>query len=209
MTRSSSARRNRLLRIVVTVSALFGAAGIFLSQVRVVDESVSAERTCGSPFDSVADRSGWQLWWASDVDEPDEAIRAALVRTTLCPSAVNGRMMLAASLGAVAAVGVIVGRRDRTVRVAPSNGTALANRVARTGQLTTWAGGTLTAAGLVGLTLLVADADSTIFLYTDRVVVVLIGLIVLTPTIALFSIGRAISLVASDMDRSTQKELDA
>ena len=43
---------------------------------------------------------------------------------------------------------------------------------------------------------MVADADSTLFLYVDRGVVALVGLIVLVPTLALIVIGRALTLIA-------------
>ncbi len=209
MLRPLNAGSYRFLILAAAVFALFGSAGVFLSQVQVSDPTVSAERTCGSPFDSVADRSGWQLWWSSDVDEPDQRVREALLRTSLCPSAINGRLVWAAGLGAVAAVGALVGRRMGPPRTLHSHGSVLASRVVRIGRVTSWAGGTLTTAGLVGVILLVADADSTLYLYTDRTVVGLIGLIVLMPTIALFSIGRVLALVGAHLDRSPEEIPDA
>jgi hypothetical protein len=56
-------------------------------------------------------------------------------------------------------------------------------------------GAILTLAGLVAVVLLVADADSTLFLYTDRLVVGVVGLIVLVPTASLVVIGRALTIL--------------
>ena len=43
----------------------------------------------------------------------------------------------------------------------------------------------LTIAGFAAIVLLVADAESTLFLYTDRLVVGVVGLIALVPAVAL------------------------
>jgi len=59
----------------------------------------------------------------------------------------------------------------------------------------------LSIAGVVAIVALVADADSTLFLYVDRPVVGVVGLIVLMPTIALFVIGRALVLVGTYLAR--------
>ncbi len=69
------------------------------------------------------------------------------------------------------------------------------------GRATSLAGGILTVAGVIAVILLVADADSTLFLYTDRLVVAVVGLIVLIPTMALFVIGRVLALVGAHLDR--------
>ena len=55
---------------------------------------------------------------------------------------------------------------------------------------------------LAALVLLVADADSTLFLYTDRLVVLLAGVIVLVPAIALIVGGWAIHQVGRRLDRA-------
>ena len=62
--------------------------------------------------------------------------------------------------------------------------------------MTSGVGAALTIAGVVAVILLVADADSTLFLYTDRLVVAVVGLIVLVPTVALFVLGRTLVIVA-------------
>jgi hypothetical protein len=68
-------------------------------------------------------------------------------------------------------------------------------RLVRLGQVTSVVGAGLTAVGSTAIVLLLADADSTLFLYTDRAVVGAVGLIVLVPAIALFAMGRALVLV--------------
>jgi hypothetical protein len=60
----------------------------------------------------------------------------------------------------------------------------------------TAAGAVLTIAGALALLLLVADPGSTLFLYVDRPVVVLAGLLLLQPAIAMILVGRALSLAA-------------
>jgi hypothetical protein len=62
-------------------------------------------------------------------------------------------------------------------------------------RITSFVGAILTLAGIVGIVLLVADADSTLFLYTDRLVVGVVGLIVLVPTASLIVIGRALAIL--------------
>ena len=42
-------------------------------------------------LDAAVDRSGWDHWWAQDLDESDEAVRSGLLRTTSCPDAINKR----------------------------------------------------------------------------------------------------------------------
>lgn len=171
------------------------AASFVSAQVEVTNPAVGVTRACGSAFDAVADRSGWEIWWARDLDEPDPEVRSALVRTSGCPDAVNGRLVTAAVLGGVAALavlGVVVlraGRRRSRARV------DVAERLVRLGRITSLTGAVLTLAGVVAVTLLVADADSTLFLYTDRLVVGVVGLIVLVPTASLVVIGRALMIL--------------
>ncbi len=192
-------------RVVIALLAVLTVAGctvVAFSQVEVTDDAVRATRTCGSAFDTVVDRTGWEVWWASDLDEPDDAVRAALVRTERCPGAVNVRIAGAAALGGLAVGLAVLGRRRRPDdgRVLDDSGSQSA-RLARIGVATTWTGGLLTVAGIVAVVILVADADSTLFLYTDRVVVGVVGLIVLVPTIALFVIGRVLTVLGTPVDR--------
>lgn len=180
---------------LVGVGMILAALAVTASQIEVTDDDIDVTRACGSVFDGIADRSGWEVWWAHDLDEPDDAVRSALVRTTHCPGAVNDGILLAAVLGAlgVAALTVAVWRRPRRGSTAPP--TAVGGRLVRLGRVTSFVGAGLTVVGAVAIVVLLADADSTLFLYTDRVVVAAVGLIVLVPAIALFAMGRALVLV--------------
>lgn len=184
---------------VVVLVAL--AASFVAAQVEVTNAAVDATRTCGSVFDAVADRSGWEIWWARDLDEPDPEVRSALVRTSGCPDAINGRLALAAALGGLAGLavlGAVALRGGRRRSLAPID---VADQLVRLGRITSLAGVILTLAGLVAVVLLVADADSTLFLYTDRLVVGVVGLIVLVPTASLVVIGRALSILGGTAGR--------
>jgi hypothetical protein len=166
-------------------------------------------RNCGSVFDSVADRSGWELWWARDLDEP-EGVRDDLVRTTRCPDAVNVRLGLAAALGLVGVgLGWYALQRRRADRPEAPAASLAGRRVARIGRFTSVLGGTLTAVGAAAIAVLVADSDSTLFLYTDRLVVAVVGLIVLIPTITLFVIGRVLVLVGDSVPQPEEEPPDA
>ena len=57
-------------------------------------------------------------------------------------------------------------------------------------------GALLTAGGLAGITLLVADPRAPLFLYVSRPVVVLAGLLLILPAILLIVLGRGASLMA-------------
>ncbi|HSP29685.1 MAG TPA: hypothetical protein VLN74_14120 [Ilumatobacteraceae bacterium] len=201
--------------LVLALGAL--AAGLLLAamalvtmqvevpQVEVPAASAETTRTCGSAFDAVADRSGWQLWWAHDLDEPDEDVRAALVRTQQCPDAINRRIVLAAVLGtgaASAAACVMWMRRRRT----QLPGDDVVGRIARLGRITSYVGVGLTVAGCGAIVLLLADAESTLFLYTDRPVVAVVGLIALIPAISLIVMGRALALLEGSDGRVPEPE---
>jgi hypothetical protein len=183
---------------------LAGAALLF--QIEVTEAAVT--RSCGSAFDSVADRSGWDLWWARDLDESEE-VRSALVRTTRCPDAVNQRLAVAAALGFIGLVlgGVAIARR-RAARPSDATASSIGGRIVRIGRLTSALGGVLTVVGLAAILFLVADADSTLFLYTDRLVVAVVGLIVLIPTITLFVIGRVLVLLGENIQQSDRDRFD-
>lgn len=183
------------------------AGAVVLVQIEVT--GAGATRGCGSVVDSVVDRSGWEQWWAGDLDEPDE-IRAALVRTSLCPDAVNQRLGIAAALViiglALAVVALERGRAGRSIAPAAS---ATGRRVTRIGRLTSVLGGALTLLGVVAIAVLIADSDSTLLLYTDRLVVAVVGLIVLIPTITLFVIGRVLVLFGENVEQSDGDRPDA
>ena len=192
----------------ITAALLLVLLGtVLLVQIEVTEAGVT--RSCGSVFDSAVDRSGWEQWWAADLDEPDE-VRTALVRTTRCPDAVNQRVAVAAALGITALVlGAVAMARRRTDRSADASAASIGHRVVRIGRLTSTLGGALTALGVVAIVVLVADADSTLFLYTDRVVVAVVGLIVLIPTITLLVIGRVLVLLGESLEQSGRDRSDA
>ncbi len=178
------------------------SVAVLLGQVEVSDDAAEATRSCGSVLDSVIDRSGWDLWWASDLDEPDPAVRTQLVRTRLCPEAVNRRLSIASAIGAVAVGASLLARTGgdpERRRGEPGSG-AIGARLARIGTVSSRIGLGLSLAGLAAIVVLVGDAQSTLFLYTDRLVVAVVGLLVLTPTIALFVIGRVLTVLGAHLD---------
>ena len=183
-------------------------ASVLLVQIEVTDAEVAATRSCGSVFDSIVDRSGWEQWWADDLDEPDE-VRSALVRTTRCPGAVNQRVAIAAVIAITGAVlGAVAMARRKADRSADTPASSIGRRVVRIGRLTSALGGALTTVGIIAIVVLVADADSTLFLYTDRLVVAVVGLIVLIPTITLFVIGRVLVLLGENVQQSERDRSD-
>ena len=153
---------------------------------------------CGSAWDVVAGRTGWPQWWAADLSDPAEARGGLLVRTLRCPGAVNARVISSGGLGLGAVALVSAGelaalRSARRVRPAPPGP---ARRLRLLGTVVTSLGGLLTAAGLAGIALLVADPRAPLFLYVSRPVVVLAGLLLLLPAILLIVLGRAVSVMA-------------
>ena len=69
-------------------------------------------------------------------------------------------------------------------------------------------GGVLTAGGLAGIALLVADPGAPLFLYVSRPVVVLAGLLLVLPAILLIALGRGASLWAehlADVEAAREK----
>ena len=199
------------IRIVTAIGGALTTvllAAVLLVQIEVTDDEVAATRSCGSVFDSAVDRSGWELWWANDLDEADE-VRSALVRTTRCPEAVNQRMAIAAVLGVTGLVlGAVATARRRADPPAGATASSIGRRVVRIGRLTSALGGALTGLGIIAIVLLVADADSTLFLYTDRLVVAVVGLIVLIPTITLYVIGRVLVLLGESVPPFEQDRSD-
>ena len=210
-TTSSRAERSAgLIRLVAAIAAalmLVLLAAVLLVQIEVTDAQVAATRSCGSVFDSAVDRSGWEQWWAQDLDEQEE-VRSALVRTSRCPGAVNQRVVVAAVLAIIAVVsGAVAITRRKADRSADTSAARIGRRVVQIGRLTAALGGALTALGIIAIVILVADTDSTLFLYTDRLVVAVVGLIAIIPTITLVVIGRVLVLVGdtaqpSERDRS-------
>ena len=182
-------RRRTYARIGALVLVV-AAATTLLLQVEVGDPT----RACGSAFDAVTDRSGWEVWWAQDFDEATVDRPSELVRTRECPDAVNRRTVIAAVLGLSGALLAASVWRPawRAEGTAP---------LARIGAMAAATGVVLTIGGIAGIVLLVADADSTLFLYTDRLVVGVIGLIALVPAIALAIGGWALRTAAGSEGR--------
>jgi hypothetical protein len=182
--------------VVGAVMALTAAIAVLVGQVQVTDEQVAVTRVCGSALDGVLDRSGWELWWARDLDEPDADVRSALVRTRRCPAVINRRLAVAAALGGLGLVlSIAAGRSARRTPPRTADSASRSGRLTRLGRATSLAGGALTVAGAVAVLVLVADAESTLFLYTDRLVVAVVGIIVLIPAIALFVLGRMLVIM--------------
>jgi len=204
-----SVRVQRWVAGVIAALALGGSVMVFLAQANVTNDAVGVTRTCGSAFDTAVDRSGWEIWWAADLDEPDELVRSALVRTDLCPSAINLRIGIAAALGSLSVLlAVFVSLRGRSERRLDPAVETIAERIGRLGRVTSVVGAALTIGGVAAIVVLVADADSTLFLYTDRIVVVVAGLIVLMPTMALFAIGRVLVLVGAYLQQLEEERAD-
>ncbi|HUY49958.1 MAG TPA: hypothetical protein VMV92_30315 [Streptosporangiaceae bacterium] len=171
---------------------------VLLLQVAVHGGAGTPSRACGSAWDVVAGRAGWPQWWAADLSDPAGGRGGQLVRTLRCPGAVNGRIVTSGglALGAVALVsaGELVALRSaRRVRPAlPGPG----RRLRLLGTAVTILGALLTAGGLAGITMLVADPRAPLFLYVSRPVVVLAGLLLILPAILLIVLGRGASLMA-------------
>ena len=121
-----------------------------------------------------------QQVFGSFCTDPDDGVRSSLLRTTRGPDAVNRQLAIVVVLGAAGLAGAAALRRPRPQPADSSLGAGLV----RLGRATSIVAAALGLAGLAGIVILIADADSTLFLYTDRVVVAVIGLVVLVPTLA-------------------------
>ncbi|NNE74706.1 MAG: hypothetical protein HKN26_13650 [Acidimicrobiales bacterium] len=190
------ARSSRIAAAVVLVAAVV----VSLAQVQVEHDETDASRACGSALDTMVDRSGWELWWSQDLAEPSPSVRAALVRTHLCPDAVNRMIGIAAGLTVAAAALALMGRASRRPdRVAEGTVDTLQSRLTRLGRTSASAALALLLAGVIAVIVLVADADSTLFLYTDRLVVAVIGLLILVPILALWLIARFVIILGESL----------
>lgn len=182
--------------VLVPIAALLwsGSATALLGTVQVTDDGLGITRACGSPFDAMSGRTGWETWWAGDLDEPEEAVRRTLVRTSRCPDALNRSIAAATALGGLGACSAcftwLFLRRPARHAVPPVQG------LARLGWAVGLGGAALTLAGVGGTLALVADPDSTIFLYTSRTVVAAGGLLLCVPALALAAGGRALVILA-------------
>jgi hypothetical protein len=166
---------------------LVSAATVVVLQVDVTGAD-GGVRSCGSSFDVIAGRADWQQWWRADTSEPASTV---LVRTVECPSAVNRRTGLAAGLFIGGAVLLVAagGRRSVAPRL---SGPPNRNRLVRLANVAIVAGAVLSIAGLVGLGVLLANPRSALFLYASRSAILLIGLAVLQPALALLVVGLAL-----------------
>ena len=206
-----SARRGCWPWMIAAALAFICAMVVLLVQVDVSDSATGVTRSCGSAFDTAVDRSGWEQRWARDLDEPDAVVRRVLLRTNSCPNAINQRIAVSGALAALGAIATVVGvRRIRpSVDRSAAEETAVSTKIRRLGRTTSVAGALLTIAGVVAITVLVADSESTLFLYTDRLVVAVVGLIVLVPTMAMLAIGRALSIVGQHLEEGEKDREDA
>jgi hypothetical protein len=179
---------------------LLGAIVVLQTQVRVGAGDPDG-RACGSALDALTGRSGWERWWSADLDELPAGQASSLTRTELCPRAINNYLWVSSLLvaGGLSALGLVAWERAR----ARGRGGSLSIRRLGTAIVTT--GVLLTVGGAVALVVLVADPSSTLFIYVDRLVVALIGLIVLVPALALIGIGRAIMLVGERIPEETRR----
>jgi hypothetical protein len=179
-------------------TVLLVLSGVVLLLQVAVHGAGTPSRSCGSAWDVAAGRAGWPQWWSADLSDPAEGRGGQLVRTLRCPDAVNGRIVTSGGLavGAVALVsaGELVARRS-TRRARPAL-PGPARRLRLLGTAVTILGGLLTAGGLAGIAMLVADPRAPLFLYVSRPVVVLVGLLLILPAILLIVLGRGASLMA-------------
>ena len=184
-----------------TFLVLLAAGVVLLLQVRVDAGGTAA--SCGAPFDVISGRADWQTWYAADLSDPRLGGQApALIRTELCPSAVNRRTALSGGLGAIA---LVAGAATLTL-VAHDRPRTRRTDLGTLGAWVTGVGMALTAAGLAAMIVLLANPSATLYLYVDRWVVAVVGLIVLVPAIALAAGGRALMLVARTSDGRTKEE---
>ncbi|MGE5288220.1 MAG: hypothetical protein ACM3ML_13685 [Micromonosporaceae bacterium] len=176
------------------------AVVVLMLQVQVHGAGTPS-RSCGSAWDVVAGRMAWPQWWSGDLADTAGGRDVQLVRTVRCPGAVNRRILVSGGL-ALAAVGVVAAGElaaRRSMRSARPASTGLARRLRTLAAILTVLGGLLTAGGLAGIALLVADPSSPLFWYVSRPVVVLAGLLLLLPAILLVAIGRGASVMAAHL----------
>lgn len=190
-------RWTRWLARAIGAAALVVAAGVLAVTVQV--HAAGGSRSCGSAWDVIAGRSGWQQWWA--LDQADAPSAAPWLRTEKCPGAVNAHVVEAAALGvgAVAALSAAAFIGSRSRKATPT--AAPARRLRMLGRSMTVLGVLLSVGGLVGIALLVANPDAPLFLYVNRQTVVLLGLVLLLPAVLLIVLGRSASLLADHLGR--------
>jgi hypothetical protein len=185
-------------RIGAAVAAVLFAVAALLAvlDVRVAGRD-GAARSCGSALDVVSGRADWQSWRAQDLLDLTAADSPSVVltRAAACSAAVNDRTAWAGGLiGGACLLTALVWpwRAGRSARFRRRDSTA------RLAVVVAVVGGVLTVAGLVGIGLLLANPDATLFVYVSRPVVGLIGLLLLTPAVALWLGGWALRVTARD-----------
>lgn len=172
----------------LAAAALLIAASLSMLLGVTVRAAGGRRVACGSGWDVVSGRSGWQRWWAQDLADP--AGDGSLARTTRCVDAVNARLVLAAvlalaALALLAAVEVYTWRH-RHIRIARRSGTG---RLWLAGTVMSITGGLLLLGGLAALGVLLADPDSLLFEYVDRPTAALLGGLLLMPALLLVALG--------------------
>jgi hypothetical protein len=179
------------------VVLVVAACVVLLQQVTVRDGATKV--ACGSGFDVAAGRTDWRDWWALDLAALAPGETPSFARSRACPDALNRRLFLVGALVVldVAAVAGFEASRARRRAAMRPPAKPTADRVHRLGLIVTVAGALLATAGAAALVLLVADPRSTLFLYVDRPVAVLLGLLLLQPAIAMILVGRALILAAA------------
>jgi hypothetical protein len=185
-----------------SIGAVLLAIAAALLLITVETSAGGRRLSCGSGWDVLAGRSGWRAWWAQDLADPATGDR--LARTANCPDAVNTHIVLAAVLAAAALLAIGAGEFADRRRAAQSSRPGPGRRLHRLGTAVTALGGALTAAGLAGIALLVANPDATLFLYVGRPVVVLVGLLLLLPAVLLIVLGRGATVLADQLTRTEE-----
>lgn len=183
---------------VFGAAMLIAAATVLSLQVHVGGSGASG-RACGSAFDVLADRVGWEEWYAQDAADSATGSAPSLVRTLDCPNSVNHRSLVAGLLGIGGVVAFGFGSlQKRQGDLTP--GTDTARRLRLLGHTVTVVGTVLVLAGIATLIVLLANRDSALFVYVERPLVAVVGLIVLIPVIALIAGGRALVIVARTLE---------
>lgn len=194
------------MRVRVTLkllgAVLFVAAATVLALQVHVGGSGASGRSCGSSLDVLTDRSGWEVWYAQDVNDVPAGPTTRLLRTLECPGAVNTRTIIAGILGAagLAAVVAALTLRQTRTRHSESVEATMPMRLRRLGATVTIIGGLLTLTGLAALGLVLADRHATLFIYVTRPVVAALGLVVLAPVLALLIGGRALTILGRALE---------
>jgi hypothetical protein len=185
----------RSVSIGVAALLVVFAGLLVLQQVRVTNPSGAAV-ACGSPFDVVVGRVDWRDWYAADLARSGDG-PVVFSRSMKCPDALNSRLLLAGGLLVIGVVEVVtfeIVRSRRTRSATPSRGRRPA--LQRLGNAAMVTGLIICVGGVGAIVRLVANPDSTLFLYVDRWVAVVIGLLILLPAVWLVVAGRALTLAA-------------